>query len=266
MNWQGLLRALRPAYRRIVVCSRASSEALYRDVCDDFLAHDLRGQPNAHLLCDLKNPTALQKLLSKVPADCDHLMPLRFVPQAVQAFERLGDACACADAPEVLIHARGRSDTPGRNWPVGNWQRLITALAAAGFRAGSIGLSRDTLPVRGVADYRDRPLAETLDRIAAAKLVVGPSSGPMHLASLCATPHLVWTDRRTYSLRRTSRMLYETDWNPLRTRVRVLDAYGFQPPLPGVLEQALAMLEDANHPGNVNGLPGTERIEPKRVQ
>ncbi len=244
MNWQAFIRILRSGYKRIIVCSRSSSEALYRGVCDEFLAHELRGQANSHILCNIENPQALQRLLEAIPPEYDHLPPLRFIPRQAQAFARLGDAAACANTPDVLIHARGRRDVPERNWSAGNWRQLVDSLQAAGYRVGSIGLSRDTLDIVNTKDYRDCPLAETLNRIAAAKLVVGPSSGPMHLASLCGTPHLVWTDRRRYNMRKTSRTLYETCWNPLSTPVSVLDAYGFNPPLPHVFSQTMRMLED----------------------
>jgi hypothetical protein len=56
----------------------------------------------------------------------------------------------------------------------------------------------------------------------------GHSSGPLHLASLCGTPHLVWTNRKTYGMGKTSREKYESWWNPLRTPVTVLDS-GFDP-------------------------------------
>ncbi len=242
MNWQAFLRALRPRYERIVVSSRPSSQALYADFCDEFVPHDISGQANAHVAFDLRNPEALDRILAAVPAGADVLPPLRYVPAAAQSFVRFGDPKRAPPGIDVLIHARGREAVPGRNWPAAKWNELIAALERDGCSVGAVGLASDTLDLPGVADFRDRPLDETMNLMAAARLVAGPSSGPMHLASLCGAPHLVWTDRRTYGMGKTSREKYETWWNPLATPVRVLDDEGFDPSVARVAGAAAAML------------------------
>ncbi len=237
MNWQGLIRALRPYYEHITVCAGAQSAALYADCCDEFIAHHIRGQSNAHVVFDMANPDELRRVLALVPPEVDHLKPLRHVPLEAQRFIRFGEPEMFPDSAEILIHARANPLTPGRNWSAKKWMELLNPLQAQGLRVGAVGLSGSTLDIKADADYRDRPLEETIHRMACARMVMGPSSGPMHLASLCGTPHLVWTDRRTYSMRRRSRALYETFWNPLRTPVSVLDEYGFDPPVQAVLTQ-----------------------------
>lgn len=242
MNWQGFLRALRPRYERIVVSSRPSSRALYADFCDEFVPHDILGQANAHVAFDLRNPEALDRILAAVPAGADVLPPLRYIPAAAQSFVRFGDPLRAPPGIDVLIHARGRGEVADRNWSAAKWEELIAVLRASGLGVGAIGLRSATLDLPGPVDFRDRPLDETMNLMAAARLVVGPSSGPMHLASLCGAPHLVWTDRRTYGMGKTSREKYETWWNPLGTPVRVLDGEGFDPPVARVADAAAAML------------------------
>jgi ADP-heptose:LPS heptosyltransferase len=248
MNWQALLRALRPRYERVIVAARESSRALYDGLCDEFVPHEVRGQANAHVVFDIANPEELRRILAAVPAGADHLPPLAYVPAEAQAFVRLGDPGRAPAGIDVLVHARGRESVPGRNWSVGKWTELADALGRAGFRVGAVGLASDTLGLPDVADFRDRPLGGVMDLMAAAKLVVGPSSGPMHLASLCGAPHLVWTDRRTYGMGRTSREKYETWWNPLGTPVRVLDGEGFDPSVAAVLDGATTLLRGADGP------------------
>jgi len=83
-----------------------------------------------------------------------------------------------------------------------------------------------------------------MDNMAATRLVVGPSSGPMHLASLCGTPHLVWTDQIRYSaIQVNNRKRYETLWNPFCTPCWVLDTQGWAPLPSFVLEEILYCLE-----------------------
>lgn len=241
MNWQAFLRALRPRYDHITVCARESSRALYDGVCDEFIPHVLRGQANAHVLFDIENPVELARVRALVPPGADVLPPLRYIPAPAQRFVRFGRAGAAATGADALIHARGRGEVPGRNWSLEKWADLTGALRARGFRVGAIGLSSATLDVPGVNDLRDRPLDETMNVMAAARIVLGPSSGPMHLASLCGAPHVVWTDRRTYGMGKTSREKYERWWNPLGTPVRVLDEEGFDPSVASVLECVNAM-------------------------
>ena len=242
MNWQGFIRALRPYYEHITVCAREPSAALYDDCCDEFISHNIQGQPNAHVIFDVKNPDELWRVLDLVPAQSDHLKPLRHVPIEAQDFIRYGGAQTITDTPDILVHARGNPLTADRNWSKDKWNDLICRLYRAGFKVGQIGISGSTIELEGADDYRDRPLDETMSRIATAQIVIGPSSGPMHLASLCGTPHLVWTDRRTYSMRRHSRDLYETCWNPLETPAIVVDEYGFDPPVDFIYRTCIEFL------------------------
>jgi hypothetical protein len=99
-----------------------------------------------------------------------------------------------------------------------------------GLKVGCIGLTSATQELTGdFVEFRDRPLSQSLDLIASTRLVVGPSSGPMHLASLCGTAHLVWTDRARYARGLTNRIKYEHTWNPHGAQAIVLDEWGFQP-------------------------------------
>jgi len=235
LNWQAWVRALAPSYERVIVCAKESSRALYHDFATDFIPHTLQGVANTHSCLDPSPKDELARILADLPAGADHLQPRKYVPATAQHFIRMG--CVNPEySTDVFIHARGRDFVKDRNWNPEQWHELCHSLQSKGLRVAALGLSGDTLKIEGIDDYRDRPLQETLDRIASARLVIGPSSGPLHLASLCGTPHLVWTDRRTYGMRKTSREKYETFWNPLQTPVTILDQYGFKPPVDAVLQ------------------------------
>lgn len=238
MNWQAWVRALAPHYEKVVVCARPASEALYQDFADVFVPHGLRGTADHVILRDVENPEVLAEIRAQVTEEMDWLQPLIYVPQRVQHFIRFGEAEA-VDRVDVLLHARGKGAASERNWPVSQWEALVEHLQSAGLTVGCVGLRHATLDVPGVLDFRDIPLTETLNRMAAAKLVLGPSSGPMHLASLCGTPHVVWTNQGIYRMGKSSRQKYESWWNPLRTPVTVLDDEGFGATPARVLEAAL---------------------------
>jgi ADP-heptose:LPS heptosyltransferase len=100
------------------------------------------------------------------------------------------------------------------------------------------------------ADLRNIPLNETADLLAGAKLAIGPSSGPMHLASLCGTRHIVWTDDKFWSAAKmNNRTRYESMWNPLKTPCTVVDQYGWDPPVAVITSLVLKGLEEwSNRP------------------
>jgi hypothetical protein len=241
MNWQGWVRALAPHYEKVIVCARESSRALYADVATEFLPHTLRGCADHVVLRGVENPGERERVLARLEPEMDHLRPRMFVPASAQRFIRFGRPPAVPGV-DVLIHARGKVTARDRNWSPGSWERLVSELRAMGHRVGGVGLPGDALEIDGVEDFRGLPLQETMDLMAGARLVIGPSSGPMHLASLCGTPHLVWTNRGIYRMGKTSREKYESWWNPLGTPVRVLDDEGFGVEPQKVLEQVRAFL------------------------
>jgi len=228
MNWQAFLRHLRPRYERMIVSCPKGNEALYDDFCDEFVPHDINGTSNCHMAFRLRNRSELRRVLALIPRDADYLQPRRYIPPQHQAFIRYGHPDASISR-DVLVHARGKPSSSGRNWSREHWHRLIDSLRLNGLSVGCIGRKGATLDLEEASDFRDLPLAKTLDMLASARLVVGPSSGPLHLASLCGTPHLVWTDRATYSMGMSSREKYESWWNPLKTEVVVMDSDGFNP-------------------------------------
>lgn len=244
MNWQAYLRALRPRYDKIMVSARVSSQALYADFCDEFIPHEIVGRSNSHVAFELQNPDELSRIYSLVPPDAHHLIPQRYIPESVQRFIQFGQPSPEKYPVDVLIHARGRAHETGRNWPQEKWDQLAQALRADGIRVGSVGISSSTMMIPHVTDFRDIPLKDTFDVMASARLMLGPSSGPLHLASLCGLPHLVWTDQRTYGMGKTSREKYGDWWNPLRTPVRVIDEFEFNPPVELILKAAKMMLEN----------------------
>jgi len=242
LNWQPFLRWLAPAYDNVIVSCRPGTEALYDDFAHGFSPHNVRGVSETNTMLSVDTPDALARALSAVPSGADHLQRVGWQPDARKVFIPYGDHDPGL-ATDVLFHPRGRGFGAGRNWDAEKWAVLLDALCGQGLRVGCIGLSNATLPLRGDwIDYRDRPLAETMNIIASTRLVIGPSSGPMHLASLCRTPHVVWTDARGYARGRTNRTKYERWWNPFDTPAYVLDDEGFDPSVATVLDATTAAL------------------------
>jgi hypothetical protein len=140
-------------------------------------------------------------------------------------------------ASDLVIHAR--ADSRGvigenRNWPVERWQELIQRLRDNSMVRTVIGVGslEAAVHVPGARDMRGVDARLLIDIMASTRLCIGPSSGPMHLASLCGARHLVWSDQRVWNLgskKGTNRERYENIWNPLGTPATVFDSQGWQP-------------------------------------
>ena len=75
-------------------------------------------------------------------------------------------------------------------------------------------------------------LKELVGIFSNAKLIAGPSSGPMHLASLCGATHLVWSTEY-------NRVRYERDWNPFKTPVIFHNEGGWNPNIDNIKNSIL---------------------------
>jgi hypothetical protein len=113
-------------------------------------------------------------------------------------------------------HYRGRS-YPEKQYPDDLCTDLTELFMNEGYSVACYG-GKDNLYVEGTIDYRGVPLSELCGALSQASLAIGPSSGTIHLASLCGTPHVTWYGRPVVSMAR-----YITYWNPFETPATFLD-------------------------------------------
>jgi ADP-heptose:LPS heptosyltransferase len=117
------------------------------------------------------------------------------------------------------------------------WEALVALLhqEVPELLVFSIGSQAGASHVSKTGDLRDIPMILLCQQMVHAKAVVGPSSGPMHLASFCGTPHVVWTTSEyRKAIKGTNKERYERIWNPLKTRCTVIDKWEWQPPIEAV--------------------------------
>lgn len=146
--------------------------------------------------------------------------------------------------PCIVVHMRNKGD--GREWSAKTWEIFIDGL----HKITKLPIHSIGTQVHRELDYNkvDMPLfyGSTTSILGNAKLCIGPSSGAMHLASLCGCPHIVISDSKKWNLgskKGTNRERYETEWNPFKTETIVIDQYGWQPPVDIVLEEVKKFLE-----------------------
>jgi len=242
MSWQGYLRKLAPAFDKCIVCAPTGHECLYADFSTSYIAYDHSGTRDCWWT---RKGTADHSEINK---QLDRFGGTRithgYIPIEDQQFIKFGDT-KCGEMTDVLVHARGAFGTrPDHSWPLAHWNTVVEDLLRANLKVAAIGSRDGAACPQGALDWRGIPLSQLADNMSATRLVVGPSSGPMHLASLCGTPHLVWTDQSYYSaIRATNRLRYELLWNPLGTPCRVVERHGWKPPVACVLKEIIYCLE-----------------------
>ena len=92
---------------------------------------------------------------------------------------------------DVVFHCRNKSTGAERNWGEKKWKELLMELPD-NLKIACIG-NDEAFHIEGTKDLRGMDLEDLCILYKNSKLVVGPSSGPMHYASLCGAKHLVWS-------------------------------------------------------------------------
>ena len=131
-------------------------------------------------------------------------------------------------------HFKNRS-YPEKQYPSNYCVDLVNLFLAEGYSVACYG-GTDNLYVDGTFDFRGVPLITLCGALSQAPLVIGPSSGTIHLASLCGAPHVTWYGRPVVSMDR-----YLSYWNPFDTPVTFLD--GNCPPPDKAFEYGVERME-----------------------
>lgn len=235
--WQAKLRLLSKNYEETFVLCRKGHEILYKD----FARVNDMDMPYVNCDCGHDNTYAV------VPAnkgECGYNK--KWTSQQCRAkgffrqdFIQLGKKTR--GVPTVLIHARSRTHRGGDNWGLAKYIKLVDMLHAADIKVGAIGLRQLTEDLDVDTDYRDKPLDRVCNLLATTKCLVGTSSGPLHLAALCKTPHVVFTGRGNLAR-------YNCHWNPFRTPFRLPPGDWHPTPL-AVFKHTMDILEGGAYNG-----------------
>jgi len=221
--WQGYIRTLSKEYKKTIVVSKAGHEFLYKDFCDEFHVIDLPldSKFDSWSCYGLDDNTILSKIIGieydvRFPSDnigfsmnhdgTAYVFNNNYSNQTFIKYE----SDILQEKFDVIIHPRNRTVGGERNWSEDSWQKLVDLLLKD-YSVAMIG-NHETFNIKNAIDFRNIPMESTVSLISRSRLVVGPSSGPMHLASLCGTPHLVWSTQFNF-------LRYTKHWNPFNTPV-----------------------------------------------
>jgi len=256
--WQGVLRHLSRKYEEVIVAGRPGHEILYEDFAE-YIPVEIN-------CTETNGPYCEGYIHDSIHLDHD---PDEFIPpQTFLAYYHPGKpkqytlhggeeirwdnvkqdfvSLKRAISPggyfcDIVFHARDtdKFDTDSRNWSKEKWRFLAGNLVDRGYRIGCIGTVSDAFLVEKTVDFRGISLHDLSSLISGARLVIGPSSGPLHFAGLCETPRLVWDQK-------INRVRHEVDWNPFNVKTLFIEADTWDPPEELILETGMKFL-DAHH-------------------
>jgi hypothetical protein len=254
MQWQGYLRQLSKFYSKTIVYGRHSSAYFYQDFATEFHPVNVTSWDTELYILhnyDYQNWASQFSGVDLLVAD-NRCLSLRGLFD--QHFVPFGESQS-ENAYDIVIHARAIPNLEGnhkkwmRNWPLENWAELCDSLKS--YRLAAVGVPSLSYCPDQVLDLRGIETEKLCSVLASSRCCIGPSSGVMHLASLCRTPHLVWNcamDHLPFGGNISYR--YMRSWNPLGTKVRVLSEMGCQPTPAYIRTELVKFLEHSSPVAN----------------
>ncbi len=245
--WVPYVRKLAQVYEKTVVVCEPGHEYLYRDFCDEFWNHSKDGWKDRWSIIG-KEPKMPSYIKDKYP-DARILIPneKRIWRGWVKGkFHKYGQENNPAnESYDILIHARYLQPNPwydkkvvkgSRNWPYCKWLAFVEHFKKMGI--AYIGSANGSRYISFGADLRGLSLDRLCNIMANSKVIVGESSGPLHLASHCGCPQVVIThnhkEKSLYG--KTNKDRYSSLWNPFRTACKVIDSFEWNPPVDKIIK------------------------------
>jgi len=229
MMWQGHIRTMAKEFDEVIVSARPGHEYLYEDfstlfvpvVCgnntDGYMCSGFRYN-NIHLEYITSNDTffpAKQYTSWDAAGNTYEFDEQTFIKYGVPLEDKHYD---------IIFHARNtdKHKTGYRNFDKDKWNQLSAMFP--GHKKVSVGTTTAAFHIDDTDDLRDISLKDLSDVFASSTMIVGPSSGPMHLASLCGLHHIVITP--AFNIDR-----YNKYWNPLHTSCDIIVDSDWNPPV-----------------------------------
>ena len=237
-SWQAYCRSISRNFDVSIAISRPGNNFLYDDFCDLFIPYEPHesGIVDSHTNSAMTDFNVIEFLRSTVPDETLQLCEWNWLkpqkighppydhwrsPVNVHGF---GDIIPeyklyrnmLEENIDIVIHARNRKIRETDNWNVSRWNDLVSMFPNK-TKIACIGSDEESIHLNGTLDARGVSLDKTIGILSGAKCILGPSSGPMHLASLTGCPQVVWTSNPSQNFSR-----YKYCWNPFFVDVDVI--------------------------------------------
>lgn len=217
-----------------IVC-QSGHNYLYEDFIEDIyiINYDKKGRPDRWLLNEKK-----VHIPKRIKAEHKKHVVVEPCKKVCMSWKRQYFKYGKKDPRleyDLVIHARACTKYGQRscNWPKPRYRMLLEKLKLK--KVCCIGT--DAHYIEGTEDLRRIQLDVLCDILASSKVMLTPSSGPGHLASLCGCPHVIMTyDKYLKIIKGTNKDRYKKIWNPFDTPCKVLENNNWQPPVDKVVK------------------------------
>ena len=225
--WIPHIRYVARRYKTVIVGTRPGRDYLYNDFATSVYHVEADGWTDRYM-----NHGKLGKIPKKIYKKFKGAQILQ--PNKASCMSKHKEFCSygqvTSDTPkfDLIIHARSCSKyrSASRNWPVQKFESLLQHFPK--LKVASVGTEAWHIP--GTEDLRNMPLVKLCGVLKASRLVIGPSSGMMHLAHLCKAPILVWSsNKKQRCIHATNRQRYERLWRAFDTPVHFYDRESWSP-------------------------------------
>jgi len=251
MRWNPHIRCMAKEFNKIIVAIQHGHEALYKDFATGFI-YIPRGKhtdgwknKNTEPKFSQSDIDGFSSLFGKDQLSI--VEPNRLSCFETKQIEYKQFGAKSEKRFDILIHARCTTKTKSanRNWSIAKWVSVADHFRRLGYTIASVGVKTQAIRIAKTENLLDYPLSDLMNVMANSRLIVGPSSGPMHLATLCGCPQLVWTDKKKWmSLGfNTNRYRYEKLWNPFNVKTCILDRCNWQPQVNEVIQNIENILQ-----------------------
>jgi hypothetical protein len=232
--WQGILRKIAKNYSKVYVAGRPGHNVIYEDFAEYIPIETIGDETSGMRNCDYK----YQDEHKKYDVD-DVILPETYLTHynprkednsrflnTKQEFIKYGKQIATGIS--LLVHARytNKWKSSYRNWSKEKWDVLTNELVKQGYQIGAIGKTGQAYLPEGCWNLMDIDLRTLTNYMRSTKIIIGPSSGPMHLAALCDLKRVVWG---MPELEKT----YKYHWNPFNVTAEFIE--GWSPGVDNVL-------------------------------
>lgn len=250
LRW--MRRDIYPQHKDFIVVCKPGHEGLYEDFATEVVPHRVDrvtrldcqlawidgvqvGKPAYEAICRKALEIPRNRIGGIIcPQDMKHTWPPNRPPLPVKsqaAYHKYGSGER--NNHFIALHARHCPDKQSdRDWPEANWEELVDWLNAFDLRICSVGSKAGALHIMGTEDMRGISIKEEVEILSACKHIIGPSSGPLHLANHCGTPAIWWACGDKNIER------YDTAWNPFRVANKCVSSADWRP----TVEQVQACL------------------------
>lgn len=249
--FQGYVRKYSKSFDKVIVIGKKGHDFLYKDFCDEYIHYSLpEGYYSDSWFSRDKNmrivstdsiisnkikefkfthrldPNKICSNMFLLPANGIAKIGKYFYDQEFIKYE----SNTINEYNDIILHPRNKGVGDSRNWGVEKWNNLVKRLKSK-YTIGVIG-NNESFKLEGVNDYRNLSIEDTVSVLNRAKLVVGQSSGPLHLASLSGIPQLVWSTEH-------NRVRYEKYWNPFNISVYFYSDMNWNPTVDFIYDKIL---------------------------